>query len=116
MNALRTLLVIMLGIVAGYTGMVIGRVGWNPLPSFQGDIVAMIWPGQFHLALACYLILSALWVAWRHRFSIGGVALGLCALAGGLFFFAPYLIAITYRERGDLHKVLVGAGSPAKEK
>ena len=114
MNALRTLLVVMLGIVVGYTGMVVGRVGWNPLPSFQGDIVAQIWPGQFHLVLFCYLVLSGLWIAWRHRFSIAGIALGLLALAGGILFLAPYLLAITYREKGDIQRILAGAGSPAK--
>ena len=108
MNALRSLLVVMLGSMAGYTAMVAGRMGWNPLPSFQGDVVALIWPGQLHLDLLCYLILSALWIAWRHRFSIGGVLLGLLGVAGGILFFAPYLLWVIHREKADVARVLLG--------
>jgi hypothetical protein len=35
----------------------------------------MSWSGQFNLDFMTFLGLSAVWVAWRHQFTRGGVAL-----------------------------------------
>ena len=41
----------------------------SPLPVFLGDVVRMGWPGQLNLDLPDFLILSAPWLTWLHRFS-----------------------------------------------
>lgn len=106
----------MLGSLVSYTVIVTGRVGWNPLPSFVGDIVALIWPGQLHLALVYCLLLAGVWIAWRHQFSIAGAALGVLAVAGGVLFLVPYLLVISYRVRGDANAFVLGRARAGKLK
>src|SRR5512137_2896572 len=73
-TAFRILLVILWTIIVVYTGIVISNHGWGLLEIFFRDMAAIGWPGQFNLDFTSLLALSALWVAWRHRFSGGGVA------------------------------------------
>ena len=65
--------------------------GMGLLDVFFGDIAAMGWPGQFNLDFMGMLTLSAPWVAWRHRFSSAGLALGVLALFGGGLFLTTSL-------------------------
>ncbi|QLP98847.1 MAG: hypothetical protein HZY79_11815 [Rhodoblastus sp.] len=92
-----------------YTAQVIAHHGWDLLPTFFGDIARMGWPGQFNFDFMCMLSLSALWVAWRHRFSGAGMALGLLALVGGSLFLSAYLLIESLRAKGDTHVLLLGA-------
>lgn len=92
MTALRAFLfayVLCLGI---YTGVVIANHGWDLYSVFFGDIVAMTWAGQFNTDFTGFLMLSALWTAWRNRFSATGFALAPVALLGGMLFLAIYLL------------------------
>ena len=71
-------------------------------------MAAMGWPGQFNLDFTSLLTLSALWVAWRHQFSGGGVALGLLAFFGGGMFLTTYLFVVSAQAKGDMKEVLLG--------
>ena len=108
MRAFRTLLVLMIAVFFAYTGIVGLHHGWNLFPIFFGDIVAMTWSGQFNLDFACLLMFSGLWLAWRHQFSPGGIALGLLGFVGGTSVLAPYLLLASYRAGGDMRVVLLG--------
>ena len=57
-----------------------------------------------------YLVLTALWVGWRHEFSGAGIALALLALIGGMLFFALYLVFALQQVKGDPAKLLLGPG------
>lgn len=83
MFAFRLLLVSIVGIVVLYTGFIEAPQGWNFIPVFFGDTVAMSWSGQFNLDFSCGLLLSGLWLAWRHHFSPWGLALGFAAPFSG---------------------------------
>lgn len=109
MTAFRVLLGVLWAILVGYTGIVFANHGMGLLKVFFGDMAAMGWPGQFNLDFMFMLMLSALWVAWRHRFSIGGLALGLLALFGGSLFLATYLLVLSWMTSGDLKQMLLGA-------
>lgn len=88
MLAFRLLLSTVVVVVGVYTVPVVVDDGLGALfPTFFGDIAAVHWPGQFNLDFFCFLIFSGTWIAWRHRFSAGGIALGI----GGVFLGAPYL-------------------------
>jgi hypothetical protein len=76
MTAFRALLIIMILVVLSYTGIVIATHGLGFIPVFFGDIKAMGWSGQFNLDFSGLLVLSGLWLAWRHQFSPAGLALG----------------------------------------
>lgn len=108
MTAFRVLLIVLCVILAGYTGVVIANHGMGLLKVFFGDIAAMGWPGQFNLDFLFMLLLSALWVAWRHRYSSAGLLLGLLALFGGSLFLAVYLLVVIGQARGDMKEVLLG--------
>ncbi len=100
-------------VIAGYTLVVIANHGIDLLSVFFGDMATMGWPGQFNLDFLCMLMLSGLWVAWRHQFTATGMGLGLLALFGGAFFLTAYLLVISLRCQGDMRKILLGPGRVA---
>jgi hypothetical protein len=50
-------------------------------------------------------------VAWRHRFSAAGIALGLTATFGGALFLSAYLMVESYRCSGRFEALLLGQRS-----
>jgi hypothetical protein len=109
MSYLRVLLIAIFVTIAAYTIVVIANHGLNLLPVFFGDMAKLAWPGQFNLDFMCMLTLSGLWVAWRHRFGVAGVALGLTAVFGGALFLSAYLFIESYRCGGDVRSLMLGA-------
>lgn len=95
-------------LLTGYTAVTVSQHGLNLLPVFFGDMAAMGWPGQFNLDFMGFLALSAIWVAWRHRFAPAGLALGVLAFFGGMLFMTLYLLIQTYRTSGDVAALLLG--------
>ena len=108
MRLFQLLLIALWLALAIYTGVVIARHGIDLLPIFFGDMAKLAWPGQFNLDFLCFLVLSALWAAWRNGFSAGGLALALVAFFGGAGFLLPYLLWLTISTRGDMRRVLLG--------
>jgi hypothetical protein len=104
----RLLLSVMLIGIVTYTGVVITRHGIDFLSVFFGDMARMGWAGQFNLDFMGMLLLSALWVAWRHRFSAAGFGLALLAFAGGVPFLCVYLLIESNRSGGDIRAMLLG--------
>lgn len=109
MAPFRTLLVVILVSIVGYTAVTIANHGMNLLPVFFGDMAKMGWPGQFNFDFLFMLTLSGLWVAWRHEFSPAGIALGVVAFFGGAMFLSAYLLIVTARVR-DVRVLLLGPG------
>lgn len=99
----------MLFSVVTYTGVVMSRHGGDFISLFFGEIVRMTWVGQFNLDFLCMLLLSALWVAWRHRFSAAGIGLAGLALLGGTPFLCIYLLVESARSGGDVGALLLGS-------
>ncbi len=91
-----------------YTAITISNHGWNLMPIFFGDMLAMTWPGQFNFDFMSFLLLSGFWVAWRHHFSIGGLLLGAIAVLGGMLFLSLYLFIASGAAKGDVVELLVG--------
>ena len=108
MNGLRIFLVAVLLVLGGYTLRVGSHHGWDLLPVFFGDIAAMSWNGQFNLDFFGFLLLSGLWLAWRHHFSAAGLVLGLVAVFGGMLFLATYLLVVLAQVHGDAAALLLG--------
>ena len=110
MGAFRILLIIMFACIVGYTAIVVVNHGWNLLAVFFGDMAAMTWAGQFNVDFTCFLALSGLWLAWRHHFSPGGLALGVLGFFGGIMVLAPYLFLSSFKANGDMKVLLLGKG------
>ena len=106
MTAFRFLMAVFFIAIAAYTAVTIANHGWNLVPIFFGDMATMAWPGQFNFM--CFLLLSALWVSWRHNFSAAGLALGAVASVGGMLFLSAYLFVVAGRADGDVRKLLLG--------
>ncbi|TFU06347.1 hypothetical protein EUV02_04970 [Polymorphobacter arshaanensis] len=108
MSPLRLYLAACIIGIAAYTSVVIANHGMGLMPIFFGDIAAMTWPGQFNLDFLGFLLLSGLWVSWRHQFSPGGLALGLIAVFGGTPFLSAYLLFHSFKTKGDIKALLLG--------
>jgi hypothetical protein len=115
MAAFRVLLALIFVCVLTYTGIVISNHGWGLFEIFFGDISAMTWPGQFNLDFSCFLILSGLWLAWRHQFSVPGTVLGLLIIVGGVPLFSGYLLWATFKTNGNMHEILLGKERAAQQ-
>jgi hypothetical protein len=113
LTAFRALLILLWAILAGYTAIVVANHGMGLFKVFFGDLAAMGWPGQFNLDFMFLLLLSALWVAWRHRFSSAGLLLGVLAFFGGSLFLTAYLLVVIGQARGDMREVLLGKARAA---
>ena len=108
MTAFRIFLAMVIACLSTYTVVVGINHGWNLLPIFFSNIAAMTWSGQFNLDFTTFLALSGLWLAWRHHFSAGGLALGVLGFFGGMMVLAPYLLYASYKANGDLRVLLLG--------
>lgn len=108
MFLLRIVLVGFLVVLTAYTAIVIANHGWNLLAVFFGDMQAVDWAGQFNLDFMGFLLLSAIWTAWRHHFSALGLALAVLAFFGGMMFLTVYLLIASYQVRGDVGALLLG--------
>jgi hypothetical protein len=108
MTVLRGYLIVVLACLSGYTLVVGINHGWNLLPIFLANIADMTWSGQFNLDFTTFLGLSGIWVAWRHQFTGGAIALGVVAFFGGMMFLAPYLLWASAQAGGDAKTLLLG--------
>ncbi len=108
MNKLNIYLTVSLAAIAAYTIAVGSQHGWNLLPEFFAPIADLTWQGQFNVDFTSFLALSGLWVAWRHAFSAGGLALGLMAFFGGMLFLATYLLWANIKAHGQSDALLLG--------
>lgn len=108
MAGFRVLMVGLFAVLTLYSAGVIAHHGPNLLPVFFADIGRMTWPGQFDLDFMLMLLLSALWVAWRHRFSPAGLGLALLAFFGGSLFLSVYLFIVSLRAQGGVSGILLG--------
>lgn len=98
----------MLIAILGYTAIVAWNHGFGLLPVFFRDIAEMGWPGQFNFDFMNLLVLSGLWLAWRHHFSPVGIALGLCGFFGGGLFLSGYLLYASFESKGEARVLLLG--------
>lgn len=108
MTLFKTLLITMCVALLIYTALAIANEGPNLFANTLPSVLEFGWAGQFHVDFVTYLILSGLWVAWRHEFSVGGIILGLLASQLGIIFFSLYLLVAINRANGDMHEVLMG--------
>ena len=114
MSQFRTLLAVLFTCIVAYTAVVITNHGFGLFGIFFGDIATMGWPGQFNVDFMSLLMLSGLWVAWRHNFSGAGLALGVLALFGGGLFLTAYLLVMIAQARGDVAELLLGKARAAR--
>lgn len=107
-KTLTSLLIFFFLAIGFYTFFAFQKEGIQLFSVFINQIQSLTWAGQFNLDFTCYLILSGLWIMWRNKFTVSSIFLGTIAMILGMVFFAPYLLFLLNREKGDLKKVLIG--------
>ncbi len=112
MQFLKGVLIVLIVGIYGYTGVVIARDGMDFFTPFLTNVFAVDWSGQFNLDFMSYLVLSALWVAWRHRFSTRGLVFAGFSAVLGFVFFAPYVLVQTMRV-DDVRALVLGEQAEA---
>ena len=110
MGMFRAFLVVFLIILASYTAVTVANHGWNLIPIFFGDMAKMAWPGQFNLDFMGFLLLSAIWTAWRNHFSPGGLLLAFIASVGGMLFLTIYLLVLSFQTNCNIKEIMLGQG------
>lgn len=113
MNILRLLLIALFLVITGYTTVTVADHGINFFPAYFRDLALMGWPGQFDLDFSLYLLIAALWIAWRHLFSTGGVLLAVCSPFGGMIFLSAYLLVVMAKEKPEMAELLLGKARAA---
>ena len=114
MTALRVLLAVLFLTIVAYTVVVVAIHGMGLLPIFFGDIASLGWPGQFNLDFMGFLLLSGTWLAWRHQFSPGGLALGVLGVFGGAPVLTAYLFVASLQAKGSWAELLLGRARSQK--
>ena len=108
MRAFQVFLGLVFISIVAYTVVVGATHGWDLLPLFFGDMLAMTWQGQFNFDFMGFLLLSGIWVSWRHHFSPAGLALGVVAVFGGILFLSFYLLITSFLVKGEIKPLLLG--------
>lgn len=108
MKIFKVLLVLFTLGICIYTISVIKNYGFDLVTPFFGQMTAWTWTGQFLFDFQTYLVLSGLWVAWRNKFSAQGILLALIATVFGIMFLAPYLLILSFKENGNMKRILLG--------
>lgn len=104
----KTLLIVQTIGLLTYTYFAFQTEGADLFSVFTHNILSLNWSGQFNLDFLCYLTLSGLWIMWRNKFTNKSILLGLVAMVLGIVLFAPYLIWLTYKENGEIKRILIG--------
>ncbi len=94
--------------ICAYTLAAGNEYGWDLFTPFFGELTAFTWSGQFNFDFSTYLMLSGIWIAWRHQFSLSGILMAIVAAIFGILFFAPYLLVESIRTKGDMKELLLG--------
>lgn len=103
------ILIVQTLLVLTYTLYVGSKEGWIFLQVATTNLASLTWNGQFTIDFSSYLLFSGLWIAWRGKFSLTSILLGIVASILGFIVFAPYFIWLLYKENGELLKVLTGS-------
>jgi FtsH-binding integral membrane protein len=104
----RVFLATLFVIIAVYTSITIATDGLGLVPLFFGEMLTFGWQGQFNLDFLTFLLLTGLWVAWRGGFTGASIGLGLVASVLGMVFLSAYLLVLSYRERGEMQRIMMG--------
>lgn len=66
------------------------------------------WRAMLNSDFSVHLLLIAAWIVYRERSPVVGVVCALLALLLGMPFTLMYILVTTYREGGDMRRVLLG--------
>jgi hypothetical protein len=107
-SILQLLLIFQTILLIVYTVIVFTKNDPNLFSVFINNIINFNWNGQFSLDFSSYLVLSGIWIMWRNKFSYSSIFIGTIAAIIGIMVFAPYLLYLTIKHKGEMKLVLMG--------
>jgi hypothetical protein len=108
MTLFRLVLVALAAVIAVVTAIAIDRAGlWAAVATFAGDLDDP-WRAQFYADLEIHLVLVACWILYRERARPAAFVFAAAAIVLGALFTVPYVLAATFRARGDVRLLLTG--------
>ena len=108
MNVLKIFLTVCWLVIVFVTVQALSQQGMIAGELFVADIQALNWRAQFNVDFLAHLLLLGSWVAWRHRFSPAGFALGLACVLGGGLVSLLYILVASVRAKGNMQILLMG--------
>lgn len=109
---LRTIFISFTAIIWIYSIYTISQHGIWYLPVYFETVFSGDWTGQFTIDFSLYLALSALWIAWRSGFTVTSFVMAGIAAFLGMLVFAPYLMYLHYKTKGDVCALVLGVHKP----
>lgn len=107
-NLFKPLLIIQTITLLTYTFIAFKNEGADLLSVFLTNIQSLNWNGQFNADFMCYLTLSGIWIMWRNKFTLSSIFIAIIAMIMGIIVFAPYILYLFVKEKGDAKKLLIG--------
>lgn len=108
MTVFRAFLAVFFVTLLAYTLKVGFEYGWNLIPLFFEELSAINWQGQFNFDFMGFLMLSAIWCAWRNNFTPLGFGLAILGATGGMLFLTAYLLYLSFATGGDIKTMMLG--------
>ncbi len=108
MIAFRIFLAVFFAALFAYTLKVGFEYGWNLIPPFFAEMQGFTWQGQFNFDFMGFLLLSAIWCAWRNNFTPLGFGIAILGVTGGMLFLTAYLIYLSVTTGGDIKTIMLG--------
>ena len=94
--------------LAGYTALVMAEHGWNFAPHYFAGLARIDWPGQFDLDFTILIVLAAAWIVWRNHAGAASIVLAVLLVPFVSMLLTAYLLYLSWRERGDVVRMLIG--------
>jgi hypothetical protein len=66
------------------------------------------WRAMLNSDFAVHLLMAGLWILYRERSALTGILCAIGAVLLGMPFTLMYLVVTTFREKGDMRRVLLG--------
>ena len=108
MTAFRAFLAALVAIISIYTVVTVSSHGIDFISPFFTQLAVFDWQGQFNLDFGSFILLTGVWIAWRGGFTGRSIVFGATAPVLGMPFLASYLIWLSIRTDGDVHRMLLG--------
>jgi peptidoglycan biosynthesis protein MviN/MurJ (putative lipid II flippase) len=106
MNLFRGFLILAWLLLMAVTFHAINTLGLEGGKVFFDDF-AQAWRAQFYTDFLLHVLPITAWVFWREPSKIAGLLCAVGTTFGGVFTLL-YLLIATFREQGDIRRVLLG--------
>jgi hypothetical protein len=107
MSSFRIVLLVLWIIICALVIRALVELGLGASAVFLDDF-RQPWRAMINSDFSIHLLMVALWILYRERSPTVGVLCALGEFIVGMPFTLMYLLVVTFREKGDMRRVLLG--------